>query len=259
MSHEEFVARYTGGKKPRSATSEALPIFTPPIRFSALPTSWDWQQQGKVQAVKNQGNCGSCWAFSVAAAVESITAIKVWKCVSSCKHACRFIHVGLQTGTLYSLSEQQIVDCDKKDGNDGCNGGDQVPAFKWVKSVGGLCSEAAYPYTGEDGTCTACNTTTQTNITGVAQIGKTDDALLAALYVQPVSLSVDAEASEWQFYSSGVFALAPKKCGTNLDHAVLGTGWGVDATSGLDYYRVRNTHILHCIPMLSLIHLYYYR
>lgn len=79
-----------------------------------LPNSWDWVAQNKVTPVKNQGNCGSCWAFSVVGAVESVTAIA--------------------TGTLLSLSEQQIVDCDKASGNDGCNGGDQVPAFKWVAS-----------------------------------------------------------------------------------------------------------------------------
>lgn len=102
------------------------------LDYSAINGPIDWRAQGKVNAVKNQGSCGSCWAFSATSTVES-------------KHAIR-------TGALLQLSEQQLVDCSHSS-NNGCNGGMYDRAWKDVKSMGGQEKSADYPYTGKDGSC----------------------------------------------------------------------------------------------------------
>lgn len=105
-------------------------------------------------------------------------------------------------GTLYKLSEQMIVDCDNADGNQGCNGGNQLPAFQWVAQEGGMCTEADYPYTGVDGTCnSSCKKVAATAIKGGAAVpANNDTALINSVFTQPVSLSVDASSLGWQFY-----------------------------------------------------------
>lgn len=118
-------------------------------------------------------------------------------------------------------------------GNLGCNGGEQDWAFAWIMQNGGICSEAAYPYTGVDGTCKQCTSVAKiANYTDVPNGNQT--ALEAAIAQQPIAVSVDANGGAWQFYSSGVLT---SHCGKQLDHAVLATGYGTDST-GQDYYTV---------------------
>merc|ERR1712083_301671 len=116
-------------------------------KVSANPTEIDWtNKDGKsyVTAVKNQGSCGSCWAFSTTGSLES-------------RYAIAHDVTGAEIPTL---SEQELIDCSKAEGNEGCNGGLMDDAFKYVEKEGGLCSEKEYPYTAKDGTCkaTSCGT-----------------------------------------------------------------------------------------------------
>jgi len=99
-----------------------------------LAAGIDWVSRGKVNPIQDQGACGSCWAFSSIAAMESSHAIL--------------------TNKLLKLSEQQLVDCSGKYGNEGCNGGMEIDAFRYAKS-NPIQLESSYPYTGRDGRCKA--------------------------------------------------------------------------------------------------------
>lgn len=184
----------------------------------ALPTQVDWRTKGVVNPIKDQGQCGSCWAFSTIASLESAVAIK--------------------TGTLYSLSEQELVDCDTLL-NNGCNGGLMDAAFSWIGRVNGVCTEVDYPYvsgtTKKAGSCksSACKAVSASDVISYVDVTpNSDDAMMTALAKQPVSVAVEADQRDFQLYSSGVFTAA---CGTNLDHGVVLVGYGQD------YYILRNS------------------
>jgi C1A family cysteine protease len=182
------------------------------------PASIDWTTKGVVTPVKNQGQCGSCWAFSTTGSIESASAIK--------------------TGKLVSLSEQQLVDCSRSYGNMGCNGGLMDQAFKYVKATGGLCSEQEYPYTARDGTCKASSCGTKYDpISGYTDVSHdSEQALMNAVAKGPVSIAIEADQSAFQFYKRGVLS---GNCGTRLDHGVLVVGYG--AEGGQDYWKVKNS------------------
>eukprot|EP00488_Nonionellina_sp_1-RS-2012_P001320 TRINITY_DN211_c0_g1_i2.p1 TRINITY_DN211_c0_g1~~TRINITY_DN211_c0_g1_i2.p1 ORF type:complete len:210 (-),score=77.48 TRINITY_DN211_c0_g1_i2:52-681(-) len=198
---------------------------TPKRKLSA-PDSIDWTDvDGKsyVSAVKNQGSCGSCWAFSTTGSIESRTAIK-----------------NQQTGdAIVTLSEQQLVDCSKSYGNDGCEGGLMDYAFKYVEATGGLCSEDEYEYTGKDGTCQASQCTTLYDPIGSYSdvTADSETSLEAAVAAGPVSIAIEADQSAFQFYSGGVL---DGRCGDRLDHGVLVVGYGED-DSGEKYWKVKNS------------------
>lgn len=197
------------------------------LNTTALPASIDWTTLGAVTPVKDQGQCGSCWTFSTTGALEGAFFIKYNK--------------------LVSFSEEQLVDCDnlKNGGKDhGCNGGLMDNAFSWINKNGGLCTEDSYPYVSGNGpTGQACQKTC-TLVSG-SKIQKyidvqnnNDNAMMSALVVGPVSVAIEADQREFQLYKSGVFT-AP--CGTSLDHGVLVVGYGTDQSSGLDFYKVKNS------------------
>jgi len=183
-----------------------------------LPTSVDWRTKGVVTPVKNQGSCGSCWAFSTTGSIECRTAIA--------------------TGSLVSLSEQQLVDCSTSEGNEGCNGGLMDDAFKYVEKEGGLCTEAEYPYKGVDGTCKSTSCGTQYDaIASYNDVTSDDDTALAtSVAAGCTSIAIEADQSSFQFYSSGILT---GKCGTSLDHGVLAVGYGVSGSQ--EYWWVKNS------------------
>jgi len=133
-----------------------------------------------------------------------------------------------------------LVDCSDSYGNEGCNGGLMDWAFEYVISEGGLCTEAAYPYTGVDGTCqaTTCGALYDP-INAYSDVTADDElALQSASVLGCVSVAVEADQYAFQYYSSGVLT---GLCGTALDHGVLVVGYGVDTTQNLDYWLVKNS------------------
>jgi C1A family cysteine protease len=181
-----------------------------------LPASIDWVAKGAVTGVKDQGQCGSCWAFSTVAAVEGVHAIS--------------------SGSLISLSEQQLVDCAGSYGNYGCNGGLMDYAFEYVIKKG-LCTEQAYPYTGVDGSCKDKQCTAAAQISGYKDVSSQNEvALQTAVAQQPVSVAIEADQAVFQYYSGGI--IDDTSCGTSLDHGVTAVGYGTD---GKDYWKVKNS------------------
>ena len=197
-----------------------------PIDFtSKLAESVNWVTKGGVTQVKDQGQCGSCWSFSTTGAIEGAYFVK--------------------TGKLESFSEQQLVDCDNytNGGKDlGCKGGLMDNAFTWVSKNDGLCAESDYPYvsgtTKKSGDCQkSCNVNKDSDVHSyVDVVPKSDDEMMKALSLQPVSIAIEADQKEFQLYKSGVFT---GKCGTELDHGVLAVGYG--SLDGSDYYLVKNS------------------
>jgi len=212
LTTDEFLEMYTGFKPTLSLQG---PNYKEIITTGAVPASVNWTAAGAVTGVKNQQQCGDCWAFSTTGSLEGIYEIK--------------------TGTLTSFSEQQLTDCSDAYGNQGCNGGLMDDAFKYVEAKG-IMTEAQYPFKGVDGTCKYNAADVVFKITGYTDVPPSNnDALQAAAAQQPVSIGIDAEAI--MFYSSGIFD--NKNCGTELDHGVLVAGYGTDA--GTNYWLVKNS------------------
>lgn len=184
-------------------------------KIVGMPNAIDWTTKGAVTPVKNQGQCGSCWAFSATGSLEGAQAIK--------------------TGTLKSFSEQELVDCATAEGNHGCLGGIMEWAFTYVIK-NGIVTEDAYPYTARGGTCKK-GLTDKVHFTGCYDIKINDtEALKEAILVGPVSVAIQANQLGFQLYKKGVFS---GNCGTKLDHGVLAVGWGTDGDKG--FIKVKNS------------------
>ncbi|RCV32871.1 hypothetical protein SETIT_7G037800v2 [Setaria italica] len=164
LTNDEFRATKTNKGFNPNAVKVPTGFRYANVSTDALPATVDWRIKGAVTPIKDQGQCGCCWAFSAVAAMEGI--------------------VKISTGKLISLSEQELVDCDVHGEDQGCNGGEMDDAFKFIIKNGGLTTESSYPYTAQDGQCKA--------------------ALMKAVANQPVSVAVDGGDMTFQFYSGGV-------------------------------------------------------
>ncbi|OMO65391.1 Granulin [Corchorus olitorius] len=218
LSNEEFRKAYLSKVKKPVNKGRTL-SRTRNGQSCDAPSSLDWRNYGIVTGVKDQGSCGSCWAFSSTGAMEGINA--------------------LVTGNLISLSEQELVDCDST--NYGCEGGYMDYAFEWVINNGGIDSEADYPYTGIDGTCNITKEETKVvSIDSYQDVEESDSALLCAVAQQPVSVGIDGSAIDFQLYTGGIYDGSCSDNPDDIDHAVLIVGYGADE-EGEEYWIVKNS------------------
>jgi len=173
----------------------------------------DWAAKGMITPIKDQGQCGSCWAFSTTETIES---------------------ANLMVGNSVSpLGAQEVVDCDKSDS--GCGGGDPQEAIQWVKDQGGQDTESCYPYTAQDGTCSSSKCTPTVTVDQIIPISGSEQDLYNALQKYG-PLSICADASAWSNYNGGV--LTADQCGSDVDHAIQLTGYSPDQGG---YWIVRNS------------------
>ncbi|CAL1355262.1 unnamed protein product [Linum trigynum] len=221
LTHEEFKNNYLG-LKPVNTRRDTVVNDEDDEEISSsipIPKAVDWRKKGAVTPVKNQGSCGSCWAFSTVAPVEGINQIV--------------------TGNLTALSEQELIDCDTGY-NNGCNDGLMDYAFAYIASTSGLHKEEDYPYVMEEGTCemTKAADAEVVTISGYKDVpANNEQSMLKALANQPLSVAIDASGRNFQFYSGGAF---DGHCGTSLNHGVAAVGYG-SGGKGLDYVIVKNS------------------
>jgi C1A family cysteine protease len=233
MTQDEFHQMHSLGKYSNGAPKNTVPSFNMDQEASdmarllredslQLPDFVNWIAVGAVTPVKNQGACGSCWAFSTTGALEGAKFIK--------------------TGELVALSEQNLLDCDHKDL--GCNGGLMDNAFKFDEKEGGLCSEADYPYKAKQGDkcLTNCTDVEGSIVKTFVDVPPGDvKALLSAIALQPVSIAVQANQFAFQFYKNGV--IDDDTCGQHgdIDHGVLAVGYATDLETQEPYWLVKNS------------------
>jgi len=212
MTPEEFRKTRLGNVLDKPKAQIASSRLSAPVKADP---SLDWRDKGAVSPVRDQGQCGACWAFSVVGAIES---------------AC-FI----ATHHLEELSIQMVIDCTTDIGNEGCNGGFMDRTFNWTEKHP-LCAESSYPWTERSGKCHSCPPVPGCKVIGFTEIPEGDDkALMEALNKQPIAVAVDA--SSWSFYSGGVF---DGKCDSKqVDHTALLIGYGTD--SGKQYWTLQNS------------------
>jgi len=206
----EFTAMYLGTR-----------ATVTPGAYVPSPTTdtVDWRTKGAVTPIKNQGQCGSCWAFSTTGSTEGAHFIALSK--------------------LVSLSEQNLVDCSGAYGNQGCNGGLMTQAFDYIIHNKGIDTEASYPYTAQDGTCHFTTANIGSTLVSYVNVQSGSEAdLVTKINSGPTSVAIDASHSSFQLYKSGIYYEAA--CSSSaLDHGVLAVGYG--ATGSKDYYIVKNS------------------
>ncbi|XP_042237406.1 procathepsin L-like [Homarus americanus] len=225
MLHQEFVSTMNGFRWNHTGSYKSSRLYTgasfiEPDDDVVLPKAVDWRDKGAVTPVKDQGQCGSCWSFSATGALEG-------------QHF-------RQTGKLVSLSEQNLIDCSVKYGNNGCNGGLMDYAFQYIKDNGGIDTEGSYPYEGEDDNCRYNPRESGAEDKGFVDIREGNEHALkkAVATAGPVAIAIDASHHSFQFYHHGVYD-EPECSSEQLDHGVLAVGYGT--LNGTDYWLVKNS------------------
>nr|BAC65418.1 cathepsin L [Pandalus borealis] len=214
MTTEEFVSQMTGLNKVERTVGKVFAHYPEVERADTV----DWRDKGAVTPVKDQGQCGSCWAFSTTGALEGAHFLK--------------------HGDLVSLSEQNLVDCSTE--NSGCNGGVVQWAYDYIKSNNGIDTESSYPYEAQDLTCRFDAAHVGATVTGYADIPYADEVTQASAVHDdgPVSVCIDAGHNSFQLYSSGVY-YEPNCNPSSINHAVLPVGYGTE--EGSDYWLIKNS------------------
>ena len=224
LTKQEFAKIYLNLNYDAMATINLDPYIINGI--NEAPTTYDWREYGVVSAIKDQGSCGSCWAFSAIGNLEGLYAI--------------------HKNNLRTFSEQMLIDCDTSDS--GCNGGLMEYAFEWLKKNGGIMSEADYPYKGYKGTCKSDSSKYEgMKIIGWKKLGDSsstwscvdEDEVKEFLY-ETGPLAIALNADPLQTYSSGILDLTSTRCpSSGINHAVLLVGYGV--SNGTNYWIVKNS------------------
>lgn len=227
MAPEEFAKTRLGYKHPENSSKAWGSSYLGEFHYDgqvALPSFWDWSLAGQssshisvVTRVKDQGQCGSCWSFSVTGALEGAHAVAN----------------GIDAGKI-SMSEQQLLDCDSQEG--ACQGGSPPAAIDWEKHQN-VCQEQSYPYRGQRGSCRAGGCTVILNrgsIWGHYSVKQDEDAHCAALMQRPLSVVVDAQGS-FQHYRSGILSCPQGQ----TDHAILLVGYGY--VNNQAFWKVKNS------------------
>lgn len=213
LTHHEFKTSRLGLALPPSLLRFKRPRNQQPLQ---VPSEIDWRKSGAVTPVKDQGSCGACWAFSATGAIEGINKIV--------------------TGSLESLSEQELIDCDRSY-NSGCEGGLMDYAYQFIIDNGGIDTEDDYPYQVRERTCNKDKLRRRVvTIDDYVDVPLNEEELLKAVATQPVSVGICGSERAFQLYSEGIFT---GPCSTALDHAVLIVGYGSE--NGVDYWIVKNS------------------
>lgn len=262
LLHHEFVTKFTGFRNDLERKKPLLgATFISPANVE-IPDEVDWRAKGAVTPIKDQGSCGSCWAFSAVSFyyISYSSDLKL-------SHTFFFKQTGAlegqhfrKTGKMVSLSEQNLIDCSESYGNHGCNGGLMDFAFQYIKDNGGIDTEQSYPYEGHDDTCRFQAKNVGATDKGFVDLPEGDEEKLkeAVATIGPVSVAIDASHESFQFYAEGRFTLEdshkrqiviilflkgvydePECDSGSLDHGVLVVGYGSD--NGFDYWLVKNS------------------
>ena len=226
LTQQEFAKTYLNLNYDAMAVANFNP-YVVQVK-NAAPDAWDWREKGYVSPVKDQGSCGSCWAFSTVGNLEGL------------------YYKG--KGKMVTMSEQMLVDCDTYDS--GCNGGLMENTFTWLKENGGIMTDTDYPYKGRKGTCQSDETKyVDMQITGYTKLGSgsstwdpvDEDEIKEFLY-ETGPLAVALNANPLQTYSSGILDKTSSQCPTSgMNHAVTMVGYGHDDSQDKDYWIVKNS------------------
>ncbi|KFM79650.1 Cathepsin S, partial [Stegodyphus mimosarum] len=215
LDRQEYKNRRLGYKyNPnfRGMASNWIPMET---SNDQIPDSVDWTERGLVTRVKDQGDCGACWAFSAVGSLEG--------------------QYKRKTGNLVSFSEQNLLDCTRRQGNDGCNGGMMDPCFEYIRQNGGIDTERAYPYIAQEGKCRFNQSKALAKISSFVDLPSGNEQALkqAVAIIGPISVAIDGGQETFHNYRGGIYD-EPKCSNSELDHAVTVVGYGTE--NGVDYW-----------------------